>query len=80
MVVWRGLVRLTDILLGFEIAEKIWVIVRRQLANIAGTPYGIKPKMIAKIERAEAIPVLQGILDASDGIMVARGDPRGGSG
>jgi pyruvate kinase len=46
----------------------------RQLANIAGEPYGIKPKMIAKIERAEAIPALQGILDASDGIMVARGD------
>jgi pyruvate kinase len=46
----------------------------RQLANIAGVPYGIKPKMIAKIERAEAIPALQGILDASDGIMVARGD------
>jgi pyruvate kinase len=46
----------------------------RQLANIAGQPYGIKPKMIAKIERAEAIPALQGILDASDGIMVARGD------
>ncbi len=42
----------------------------RQLANIAGAPYGIKPK----IERAEAIPALQGILDASDGIMVARGD------
>jgi pyruvate kinase len=46
----------------------------RQLATIAGAPYGIKPKMIAKIERAEAIPALQGILDASDGIMVARGD------
>ncbi|HEX7912186.1 pyruvate kinase [Paraburkholderia ginsengiterrae] len=46
----------------------------RQLANIAGAPYGIKPKMIAKVERAEAIPALQGILDASDGIMVARGD------
>ena len=46
----------------------------RQLANIAGAPYGIKPKMIAKIERAEAIPALQSILDASDGIMVARGD------
>lgn len=46
----------------------------RQLANIAGAPYGIKPKMIAKIERAEAIPALQDILDASDGIMVARGD------
>ncbi|HAV37862.1 MAG TPA: pyruvate kinase [Massilia sp.] len=46
----------------------------RQLANIAGEPYGHKPMMIAKIERAEAIPVLQEILDASDGIMVARGD------
>jgi pyruvate kinase len=46
----------------------------RQLANIAGEPYGHKPMMIAKIERAEAIPVLQDILGASDGIMVARGD------
>jgi pyruvate kinase len=46
----------------------------RQLANIAGEQYGHKPQMIAKIERAEAIPALQEILDASDGIMVARGD------
>jgi pyruvate kinase len=46
----------------------------RQLSNIAGEPYGHKPMMIAKIERAEAIPMLQEILDASDGIMVARGD------
>ena len=46
----------------------------RQLANIAGEPFRHKAMMIAKIERAEAIPVLQEILDASDGIMVARGD------
>ncbi len=46
----------------------------RQLASIAGEKYGIKPQVIAKIERAEAIPVLAEILDAADGIMVARGD------
>jgi pyruvate kinase len=35
---------------------------------------GGKSQLVAKIERAEAIPALDDILNASDGIMVARGD------
>jgi pyruvate kinase len=46
----------------------------RQLANVAGEPWGHRPSMIAKIERSEAIPALEEILRASDCIMVARGD------
>jgi len=46
----------------------------RQLCNVAASPFGHKPHLIAKIERAEAIPKLEEILRASDGIMVARGD------
>lgn len=42
----------------------------RQLARAAGS----KALMIAKIERVEAITELEKILNASDGIMVARGD------
>ncbi len=42
----------------------------RQLLRAAGS----RALLIAKIERAEAISALDEIIDASDGIMVARGD------
>jgi pyruvate kinase len=45
----------------------------RHLCNMSSTD-GHRPGLIAKMERAEAIPELENILKASDGIMVARGD------
>jgi pyruvate kinase len=46
----------------------------RQLCSVAAADSGHRPGLIAKIERAEAIPKMEEILLASDGIMVARGD------
>ncbi len=45
-----------------------------QAVREAAAELGYEPFIIAKIERLEAVASLQSILDAADGIMVARGD------
>ena len=46
------------------------VLAVREVLETAGRPLPI----IAKIEKSEAVEQLEGVLDASDGLMVARGD------
>jgi pyruvate kinase len=40
----------------------------------AAREFGYEPFIIAKIERTRALEALDGILDAADGVMIARGD------
>ncbi len=60
------------IALSFAGSEKD-VIELRELAKSAD-PLGRAPKIMAKIERPDGVENLNGIIAASDGVMVARGD------
>jgi len=46
----------------------------RQLANVAGEPWRHRPQMIAEDRAQRGDPCARGHPEASDGIMVARGD------
>jgi pyruvate kinase len=46
----------------------------KRLGGATGGPVGREPFLIAKIERVRALDNLDEILDASDGVMIARGD------
>ncbi|MFT7462576.1 MAG: pyruvate kinase [Pseudohongiellaceae bacterium] len=58
--------------LSFVRSKKDIVALRKVIASKVGD--GPTPLVIAKIERAEALEDLDGILDVSSGVMVARGD------
>jgi pyruvate kinase len=54
-------------------AEDILTI-RQAIETLAEHPSGAKTPIIAKIERPEALEDLEGIMEVTDGVMVARGD------
>src|SRR5947208_8161592 len=45
-----------------------------QAVRDAATSLGYKPFVIAKIERSRALKSIEQIIDAADGVMIARGD------
>ncbi len=59
-----------DYLAASFVRSDVDVSVARELLRATGCQGGI----VSKIERAEAVDNIEGIVDASDGIMIARGD------
>jgi pyruvate kinase len=68
-----GLSRQVDLVaISFVRSSRDVMIVRQAINDSPGS--GPRPMLIAKLERPEALDNLDAILEASDGVMVARGD------